>query len=112
MLGVNLPAHHTRPLPGNSGPLSSSPLGIPPPRQPDAPNQPQRPLGSNVTAKCLESPSEQPLHFKNVLPKCPSLMNGGTKCGIFTVECHSVLKRKEMLTRDMTWINLDDIMLS
>ena len=31
---------------------------------------------------------------------------------IYTVECYSVFKRKEMLTHATTWMNLEDIMLN
>ena len=46
-------------------------------------------------------------------------MNGSTKCGVDThlknmyfKEYYSVLKRKEILTYDTTWMNLENIVLN
>ena len=34
------------------------------------------------------------------------------KCGIYTMEYYSSLKRKEILTQATSWMNLENIMLS
>ena len=46
-------------------------------------------------------------------PKCPSTDEWINKCGIYMQwNIIQPLKRKEILTHDTTWVNLDDIKLS
>ena len=39
-------------------------------------------------------------------------MNEESKCGMHTIGCYSVLKRKEILIRAATWMNLEGNMLN
>ena len=39
-------------------------------------------------------------------------MNGESTCGMHPIACYSVLKRKEILTRAATWMNLEGNMLN
>ena len=45
-------------------------------------------------------------------PKCPLTDKWINQMGhMQTMECYSALKKKEILTRASTWVNLEDILL-
>jgi hypothetical protein len=45
-------------------------------------------------------------------PRCPLLMNGLRKCGMYTMEFYSATKKNEILSFTGKWMELENIILS